>query len=164
MEEVWKPIPGYEGEYEVSNWGRVRSLDRRDRAGARRKGKILRPSPHPKGYKIVHIYDRVFTIHELVALVFHGPRPDGMEVNHIDLDRANNRSENLEYLTRSQNVIHGILNNPASKRTVLTPAQVQEIRKTFTGKRGEQAHLARRYKVSPATISYILSGQRWPYL
>ena len=111
-DERWRPIPGYEGTYEVSDLGRVRSVDRwvsRANGGQyRRRGKVLAAHPHPRaGYPLVKlkINNAVHsaTTHALVMLAFVGPRPEGLEVCHNNGDPTDNRPANLRYDTRSEN-------------------------------------------------------------
>ena len=125
MSEVWKDIEGYEGIYQVSNLGRVRSLDRLVPAACAlskgkqvvnylRKGKILKGHwAGPKGSEYIYVglskYDKpkYCRVHRLVACAFI-PNPDNLpEVNHIDEDKSNNRADNLEWVTRIQNEHHG---------------------------------------------------------
>jgi hypothetical protein len=110
--EEWRAIPGYEG-YEVSDLGRVRSLDRWiDQAnGSRRlfKGQTLRTRPFPRtGHRMVSLkrnsVGETFCVHRLVMLVFVGPRPDGMQICHNNGDSFDNRLVNLRYDTASGNV------------------------------------------------------------
>lgn len=107
--EQWKAVQGYEGLYEVSSHGRVRSLDRPWRPGIRSfKGKELKPQKKKRGYYAVALNKNgislIAKIHSLVAESFIGPRPDGEEVRHRDSNPLNNRLENLVYGTRSDNV------------------------------------------------------------
>lgn len=109
MNETWKAIPGYEGLYEVSDAGSVRSLPRiilRRGRPTQLAGKVLRPSL-TKGYRMAYLSRdgevNGFSVHALVALAFIGPRPDGMQVAHWDNDRENNRLSNLRYATQSEN-------------------------------------------------------------
>ena len=123
--ERWKPVTGYEGIYEVSNHGRVRSVDRTvtrsDGRVCRRKGKILRTTPNQDGYPRANLStqgkSQVRHVHALVAEAFIGPRPDGVDVCHGDGDPANNRLDNLRYGTRSENMLdavrHGTDHNAA---------------------------------------------------
>lgn len=108
--EVWKPIPGYEGRYEVSDAGRVRSVDHCVPCftGDRKrlvKGRVLRPGRTTSGHLSVALgKGNSMWVHSLVARTFLGARPDGMEVLHLDHDPKNNALGNLAYGTRSENL------------------------------------------------------------
>jgi hypothetical protein len=123
MEEIWKDIEGYEGLYEVSNLGRVRSLGRtimrRTRWGSVKpytiKPRELKHKICQGGYHQVGLFDidgvsKPFKVHRLVAQYFV-PNPEGLpEVNHKDEDKDNNRSDNLEWVTHIENCNHGTRN------------------------------------------------------
>lgn len=119
VKEEWKPICGYEGIYDVSNYGRVRSYPRN---GTRDKRvHILKPSITRRGDKKVSLFRnnsaKYATIHQLVAQAFI-PNPDGKtEVNHKDGDPSNNNVNNLEWVTKSENHLHRVyvLNKNALK-------------------------------------------------
>ena len=100
MEEIWKDIEGYEGLYQVSNFGRVRSFH----CG---KTKILNPKPSKQGYKMVSLckngISSPISIHRLVALAFVPGYAPTLVVNHKDEDTTNNAAENLEWVTSSYN-------------------------------------------------------------
>lgn len=113
----WFGIPGYP-DYFVNVKGEV--LSRRQA----KRGKLLKPVIDPKGYPKVMLYDRdggkrLFKVHSVVALVFHGPRPDGLITRHLDGDQMNNVPENITYGTYSENqldqVRHGT--HPESRKT-----------------------------------------------
>lgn len=110
MEEIWKNIDGYEGIYQVSNLGRVRSLDRRV-WNYTKKGRILKSHSNGHGYQNVSLYnenkiEKHAYIHILVAKAFI-PNPNNYEqVNHKDFNKANNNVENLEWVSRKQNMLH----------------------------------------------------------
>jgi len=102
-------VPGYEGWYEVSDQGRVRSLERivdHGRGPRRCKSKILRAADY-QGYRKVALSRtgtlRTFAVHRLVMAAFDGPRPEGMEVHHRNGIRHDNRLDNLEYVTPRRN-------------------------------------------------------------
>jgi hypothetical protein len=105
MQEIWKPILGYEGRYEVSNLGRVLSV---------RADSFLKPNTMNHGYVCVHLYSGgkqtrvVKTIHQLVAKAFIDNPYGCREVNHKNFLRSDNRVENLEWVTRRENVRHAI--------------------------------------------------------
>lgn len=105
--EIWKPIAGYEGIYEVSNLGRVRSLPRKTS-----KGGIKKPTETIWGYLICQLSKsgqvKHRSVHRLVAEAFI-PNPENKQtVNHIDCNRKNNRADNLEWTTQSENVRHSV--------------------------------------------------------
>lgn len=112
--EKWKDITGYEGLYQVSDQGQVRSLDRMNGRGFNVFGVILKPNPDRKGYLGVSLYSgsketrRRRLIHQLVAEEFIGPRPKGLDVCHNDGDKTNNVPSNLRYDTRSANILDAV--------------------------------------------------------
>lgn len=120
MKEKWKEVEGYEGYYEVSTLGRVRSVDRRivfkNNAGSRKyKGQILKQRISTSGYPIVNLNInkncKTVSVHRLVATAFI-EKEEGKEiVNHIDGNKRNNNVENLEWVTYSENLLHARENN-----------------------------------------------------
>ncbi len=109
--EVWRPIPKWEGLYEVSDQGRVRSLTRwvKGRQGLTQyQGRVLKPGYGAK-YALVTLAEtgrgrrQQFYVHDLVLLVFVGPKPAGQEVCHGPTGRTDNTLVNLRYDTRSAN-------------------------------------------------------------
>lgn len=130
VNETWKDIPGYEGAYQVSDMGRVRSLTRQvrtvDRAGVERtrrvRGVILRPSRN-RGYPFVVLClngeSRVVYVHRVVAVAFVENPGARLEVNHVDGKHANNHVSNLEWATRAENHRHAIDMLGAGKKAVV---------------------------------------------
>lgn len=115
--ERWLPVVGYEGLYEVSDQGRVRSLDRVDSVGRSLTGRVLRPALLGGQSKYWAIglsragQTKQRAIHHLVAESFIGPRPDDATVvRHLDDDRSNNTPGNLAYGTHSDNRIDSVRN------------------------------------------------------
>ena len=111
MKESWKDIKGYEGLYQISNLGRVRSVDRLDSANHRLKGRIKSTSIRPNGYENVILCknskSKGYSVHRLVAQAFI-PNPENKpQINHIDENKANNKVSNLEWVTRKENINHG---------------------------------------------------------
>lgn len=106
IEEIWKDILGYEGLYQVSNLGRVKSFPR----PGNWKERILNPIIN-KGYLHVGLRkdgkEKRFRVHRLVVEAFLGKIPDGFVVNHINEIKSDNRLENLEIVTQKENVNHG---------------------------------------------------------
>ena len=119
----WRPVPGYEGHIEVSNFGELRRLAHTDYRGYRMPAKSLRPSKVTSGHFQVRLVDRAgvrlrHMVHALVLITFVGPRPDGMQGCHNDGDPGNNWIGNLRWDTPSSNMVdrveHG--NDPQSNR------------------------------------------------
>lgn len=119
--EQWLPVPGFEGRYDVSDLGRVRSWVRWLREPDAALPRILSPGLSSAGYpQVVLSKPRVTrTVRDLVACAFHGSRPDGMEVRHLNGDSTDARACNLAYGTSSENnhdiVRHG--RNPQAAKT-----------------------------------------------
>ena len=176
--EVWKAIPGYEGYYEASNGGSIRSIDRVVLHGihgtCKQKSKVLKYALDAKGYCRVALSIKLklstFTVHRLIALTFMGPRPDVHQINHIDGVKTNNSLANLEYCTQSENALHSFrigLQKPRlgseNNWAKLTEAQVIEIRQFVknanTRYYGRKA-LAENYGVSECTIKEIVNRRK----
>lgn len=104
--EVWKAVVGYEGVYEVSSLGRVKRVAPGGNAVV---GRIRKPSDC-HGYTFVALHRngkrRPYRIHRLVMAAFIGPLPEGKQANHKNGDKTDNRPENLEYVTPSENRLH----------------------------------------------------------
>lgn len=122
MSEVeWRPIPGFEGYYDISSDGEVLSLRRKDPLGRMVGGHLLSAPIGAHGYRFLNLHRKgkgyVLNIHRLVMLAFVGTCPEGYEVLHGDGDRTNNRISNLSYGTRGDNnrdaVKHGTHPNAA---------------------------------------------------
>lgn len=105
--EEWRAVPGYEGIYEVSDAGRVRSLDRVTNDGKRLRGQSIKAFQMPTGHMRVALgrngTKRTLKIHRLVLLAFVGPPPSGTEALHRDGDAGNNSLTNLRWGTKSEN-------------------------------------------------------------
>ena len=125
MEEVWKDIEGYEGLYQVSNLGRVKSLDRtiaHKRFGqCKRKGVILKQVER-RGYLWVDLTgkNKAVSVHRLVAEAFIPKLKGKNQVNHIDENRSNNRVDNLEWVTPYENMHHSDLQDrlPRNRKAI----------------------------------------------
>jgi hypothetical protein len=167
--ELWKPISGYDNRYEVSDLGRVRRV--KGRGSSKSHPRLLRPAPDTAGYIRINIFyeGKVYgnSVHQLVALAFIGPCPEGYEVNHIDLDKANNRVENLEYLSHLDNVRHayasGSWNTARGERSgnaKLTDAAVRSIRSDAR----PQRVVAAEYGISQVSVCLIRQRKSWKHV
>lgn len=108
MKEIWKDVVGYEGLYQVSNLGNVKSLDRISSCGRALRGQTIKKTINTRGYEFVCLYfgsRKNRTVHQLVAESFMNHKPCGydMVVNHINHNRTDNRISNLEIITQRQN-------------------------------------------------------------
>lgn len=111
--EIWKDIPGYEGKYQVSNLGKVKSLTRYRKAlnnsNSLLQGRVLKPGRAKSGYLTVALSknakSKTFNVHQLVAIVFLNHKPNGIKmiVDHKDNDKLNNSVENLQIITQRKN-------------------------------------------------------------
>ena len=113
MEEIYKNIKDYEGLYQISNFGRVKSLKRKVKQSNgfeyEIKERVLKLSYHTNGYVGITLNKegkKRFLVHRLVAEHFLENEGNLPQVNHKDLDKANNRVENLEWVTKSENQLH----------------------------------------------------------
>jgi hypothetical protein len=178
MKEVWRPVVGYEGLYEVSDMGRVRSMDRwllcRDGQLQWHRSKVLKPLDNGKGYRGVSLSNlcesvkpiRLY-VHSIVLESFIGPRPSDHQAAHGDGDRSNNRLSNLRWATVSDNnadkLDHGTHQfgeqNPSA---ILNEADVLSIRQRY--RRGIGATLAREYGVDSGTVYAIVKRKNWGWL
>ena len=172
MPEIWKPVPGYEGKYEVSDQGRVRSLDRqcvgKDNRSELHRGKILNPAKTIRGgYLDVSLRDgekrKHRTVHSLVAEVFIGERPKGCDVMHLNGDRTDNRANNLRYGTRKENLNQTYEYGGKQASGKLSVADVKAIRSRIQS--GERlAEIAEYYGVHRAAIYHIKNGTTFKWL
>ena len=176
MKEEWKPVKGFEGLYEVSNLGQVRSLDRlrkNVKGMAKINGRIITGNHGGKHYYQVALRKdgkkKYMSVHRLVAEAFI-PNPDGKsQVNHIDGNKQNNVVSNLEWVTPSENILHSFetgLNTHIGEKNIqakLTREQVAEIKKLYVkgGKEYGVRPLARKYGVSAPAIRAIVKGLTW---
>ena len=156
--EIWKDIPGYEGKYQASNLGRIRSLDRQLGTPGKKgfktmKGQVLRPGPTKSGHLYVVLGHGAAgsPVHQLIALAFIGPRPEGKEVCHNDGDPTNNRADNLRYDTRTNNILDTFKIGKRWRKLSLEDMKaILQEPKTETC-----AALAKKHGVSATTISRV---------
>ena len=116
MNEVWKPIKDYEGKYEISNFGIVKSLERWSGTKFYKREKMLNLHTNKRnGYVYVWLNKngagKFIRVHKLVAETFLNNDSNYTDINHKDYNRTNNNVTNLEYCTRSYNIKHSYENN-----------------------------------------------------
>lgn len=166
--EIWKDIPGYEGLYQVSNLGRIKSLERdfKDKLGRRwyRKESILK-SNNLGGYLSVSLRKdgktRYKSIHRLVALVFI-PNPNmKLEVNHKNGLKDDNRLENLEWCDRSYNLKHAYDNNLKHRSGKLTINEIYVIKGLIKNTNMTDKEICVIFDVNKETIRLIRKNKIW---
>lgn len=170
MVEVWKAVPGYEGLYEVSDQGRVRSVDRliTEKTGKTRycRGRILKTRVDKEGYPSLQLWRdnrcKLRRVHTIVAEAFLGTRT-GWVVRHLDGNPSHNNLSNLAYGTQSDNERDCYQYGGRKGNGKLYANQVYEIRRRLD--QGETCTaLAKEYNVCIGTISCIKTGAHFNYL
>lgn len=176
--ERWRQVPGYEGIYEISSFGRIKSLSRYVNSGYNSKRLlsevIMKPKTDRYGYLVICLYKegkrKHPTVHRLVGLSFLTNENNYPHINHIDGNKLNNHFTNLEFCTELYNQRHAV-NLGLRKNCVkygedcnfskLKVEQVKYIRESYNKKTMNQKTLANRFNVSISTISMILSNKIW---
>ena len=172
-QEIWKDIPGYEGEYQASTLGRIKSLERKIQSRNWYTGKpffhtvperILKPGRFCKTGHLSVILRRKTNgkpVHQLVMRTFVGEPPEGMEVLHKNGDPTDNRLSNLRYGTRTDNILD--VYRQGGRWRKLSTDDVEAIRfGLFCGMRG--VDLARQFGVSQAAICSVKKGRTFWWL
>ncbi len=177
MEEIWKDIPGYNGHYQASSLGRIRSFFNLGRNLKSRVSdsavRIMSPATGKFGYRYLSLYIAPMTkkgnlVHSLIAETFLGPRPTGYDIRHIDGNKANNAASNLAYGTRIENeadkLLHGTSNrggrNGMAKMTERTVILARQMKKAGYG----LIAIAATFGLKPGGMRAILNGQNWKHL
>lgn len=159
--EEWRDVAGFEGEYSVSNFGRVR----RDKTARRTYvGRMLKPYLTPAGYFTVALRARTRLIHRIVAAAFLQPDPHRLEINHKNGITIDNRVENLEWVTHAENMAHATAVLKRSGDRKLTEDQVREIRHRFAQGGIPRYKLAAEYGISGTHIGVIIKGTWWKHV
>ena len=144
MEELWKDIKGYEGLYQASNLGRIKSLKREWQSanGSKRKhGEIiLKQRVQKTGYLLVKLCkngkQKYMSVHRIIAEMFLSNPSNLPQVNHIDGNKQNNKTENLEWVTPKQNIEHATKNNLID--SILRVENMRRIGKKQKGRSNKQ--------------------------
>jgi hypothetical protein len=158
--ELWRPVVGYEGLYEVSNLGRVKSL---------RSEKLMKLSVANSGYMQLSLSGKpsrkVRHVHRLVLEAFIGPCPPNMEGCHANGIRTDNRLENLRWDTRKGNMADAIAHGRTNRgeRNPWTKFNEKDIRKIRESIQSN-SELAKIYGVTREAIRDIKSGRRWGHI
>lgn len=171
MEEIWKDIKGYEGLYQISNLGRVKSLKRIVENNNRKyftKERILKPIQIGSYYGVqlsVHGKSKKFYLHRLVCSTFIENIENKKCVNHKDGNKHNNKLENLEWCTHSENNHHSFNTNlnknygENNYNTIYTDEQVLNIRRLYKTGKYTQRELTKIYGMSAMTIHRIVKNK-----
>lgn len=170
--EEWKPVVGFEGLYEVSNLGRVRSIDREITLSNGRtrklKGKIRKQLIMKDGRPVLVLNKNGKQYneypHTLLALAFLGERPEDYQICHIDGDCTNNKLSNLRYDTGSENMIDMYRYGKKAGRGKLDIHQVLEIRNLYATGNYKQRELAEKFNVGQENISLIVNRKNFSWL
>jgi hypothetical protein len=137
MEEVWKDVVGYEGLYQVSNIGRIKSVKRYANSKSNKlrsvPEKIIKSKINKHGYECVQLHDdgarKHITVHRVVALAFITNSCGKPQINHIDGIKTNNSVTNMEWCTNSENMIHahklGLVQMPLGEKHYMSKAITQ---------------------------------------
>ena len=154
--EIWKPVPEYEGLYDVSNLGRIK------KHGYPGIDTIMCQN-FSEGYLVIGLsgYDhkrKTLRVHRLVALTFKNNYDHKQEVNHKNSIKADNRETNLEWIEHSENSKHIYVSGSYKRK--LSPDNVREIKKMINDG-CVQKEIARKFNVSPVTISEIKTNKKW---
>ncbi len=173
--EIWKDIPGYEGLYQASDLGRIRSLDRivpfytprwKLHTTKTLRGRILKQAATP--YLGVSLSKdgvlKPLEVHRLILLTFVGPCPEGMECCHKDGNRRNNRLTNLRWDTRKNNFHDNIANGTRmygkkNPKTKLTKQMAEDMRRLWATKEYTQDEIAKMFKVGQTLISNVVRNK-----
>jgi hypothetical protein len=176
--EEWRPVVGYEGYYEVSNLGRVRSLDRvvkRPRGSMHlHKGRVLQVQYSKGGYVCVYLRNgtdgpKTKSVHRLVAQAFIPNPKNKPQVNHKNRVKNDNKESNLEWCTREENMRHALetgfrVSIEVTESTYLNSESVLAICELLDTTNLAHAEIASKFNVNPDTVSSINTGHNWNWL
>lgn len=170
MNERWKPVKGYEGLYEVSDHGRVRSLNFHRKTGRVKVLAINRCRKYP--YVCLWPNKKTCSVHVLVLEAFVGQRPAGLVCDHIDGRKSNNRLDNLRWTTQRVNVTRGCSPALSSTRSrgernvnaKVTDSDVAAIRVKYAEGGTSQRRLAEEFGISQPSVNAIVKHVTWRHV
>lgn len=177
--EIWKPVLGYESYYEVSSLGRIRTIEREIVLPSHRylkKQKLLTQFKDGRGYLHVKLYNgkgkcKSITSHRIVALGFLDNPSNLPEINHIDGNKHNNNLNNLEWISRSDNIKHAYLTRDpqtykgsGNKNSKLKEEEVVKIREEYKKGKITYKDLSKKYNVGITLVGYIIKNQVWKHV
>ena len=167
--EIWKEIPMLDGRYEASNLGNIRNANKKNIKNES-FGKVKKKYTDKQGYERVGItvgkQDKIYRVHNLIMNAFYGDKPfDKAEINHIDGIKTNNRLDNLEWCTKSENMQHALKNDlyPKSENHHSAKYKESDIVNIYQlYKNGVTVtQIANTYEDRVSNISRIVRGERW---
>lgn len=159
MKEIWKDIKGYEGLYQISNMGQVKSLNYRHTG----REKILKPS-NQKGYLFVSLckngHKKNYLAHRLEYEAFYGEIPKGMQVNHINEIKTDNRLENLNLMTPKENSNWGTRNKRVVEKMSKPVLQIDKTKNEIIAEFPSIIEVERDLGINSSHISKCCLGKR----
>lgn len=171
MKEIWKDIKGYEGFYQISNLGNVRSLQRKAPSGKSVKQIIRKQSIDKNGYCVVGLNknktQKTYKVHRLVAIAFIDNPKNLPEVNHKDEDKTNNNVSNLEWCDAKYNLTYGsrkdMFVGTKNNNCKLSEQDVKDIRRLYKKRdpKFNSLALGKKYGISHTHILNIIKNKSW---
>lgn len=167
--EIWKAVPGYEGWYDVSNFGRIRSYHNYGN-GRRREPRMIRATKDCFGYlqitlclQAIHEQKKV---HQVVASAFLPKGGVGMQIDHVNGVKTDNRADNLEWVTPKENTLRSVALGlkPSGERHwnhKLTEQDVSDMRELYSTGKCSHRKLGEMFGVSHNTVGRIVRGEGW---
>lgn len=178
--EIWKDINGYEGYYQVSNLGRIRSLSRKvyDRKGKFNRtmnGRIINTFKTKEGYHRVQLCkngkNEKYLVHRLVAQAFVNNHDGKSEINHKNANKDDNKSSNLEWVTRKENIDHSFKNHLVYRdkgveryNSKLNDDKVREMRALYKTGKYRISDIAKLFKVNRKTAECAINKITWKHV
>jgi predicted XRE-type DNA-binding protein len=176
MEEIWKDVPNYEGLYKASTLGQIASYDRIRRHGRFIAGRIMNPTISTRGYFDISLYDssgkeKRISVARLIAITFISNPDKKLTINHKNGIKTDNRVENLEWMSYSENVKHAYDNGLAlpvrgeqNGQTKLTTEKVLQIKELLKAGNLSQYKIAAMFEVGRGAIQDIKRGKNWKHI